>query len=78
MIVSLCMSIYTMSAFIIKLMDVVIIYLISTYVHDFVFKTYAPLSTFWVLGVYKDPKSRSGFLSQFGHTLYQPLLLPHY
>ncbi len=36
MIVSLCMSIYTMSAFIIKLMDVVIIYLFSTYIHSFV------------------------------------------
>ncbi len=43
MIVYMCMSIYMhMSAFIIILMDVLIIYLISTYV----FKTYVPLSTF--------------------------------
>ncbi len=37
-----------MSTLIIKLMHVLIIYLISAYVHDFVFKTYTPLSTFYV------------------------------
>ncbi len=35
-----------MSTFIIKLMDVLIIYLISTFVHGFAFQTYTPLSTF--------------------------------
>ncbi len=35
------------SAFIIKLMDVLIIYLVSTYVHSFVFKTYTSISTFY-------------------------------
>ncbi len=47
-IVYMCMSICLhMSAFIIKLMDVLVIYLISTYayVHSFVAKTYTPLST---------------------------------
>ncbi len=33
---------------IIKLMDVLIIYLINTFVHGFVFKTYTHLSTFYV------------------------------
>ncbi len=43
MIVYMCMSTCMhMSAFIIKLMDVLIIHLISTYVHGFVFKTYIP------------------------------------
>ncbi len=32
-----------MSVFIIKLIDVLIIYLISTYVHNFMFKIYIPL-----------------------------------
>ncbi len=35
-----------MSTHIIKLMDILIIYLISTFVHGFVFKTYTPLFTF--------------------------------
>ncbi len=49
MIVEMCMSIHMdMFAFTTKLMDVLIIYLISTYVHGFVFKTYTPLSTFYV------------------------------
>ncbi len=59
MIIYMCMSICLhMSAFIIKLVNVLIIYLISTYTHSFVFKTYM-------------------FISQFDHTLYQPLLLAY-
>ncbi len=48
MIVDMCMSINMhMSSFIIKLIDILIIYFISTYfVHGFVFKTYSPQSTF--------------------------------
>ncbi len=51
--ISMGMNVYTfmsicmhMSTLIIKLMDVLIIYLISTFVHGFVFKTYTPLFTF--------------------------------
>ncbi len=47
MIVYMCMSVYMhMSTCITKLMDVLIIYLFSTFVHGFEFKTYMPLSTF--------------------------------
>ncbi len=47
MIAYICLSIYWhMSTPIIKFMDVHIIYLISTFVHSFVFKTYTSLSTF--------------------------------
>ncbi len=35
-----------MSTFIIILMDALNIYLIGTYIHCFVFKSYTPLSTF--------------------------------
>ncbi len=43
MIVYICMSIYMhMSTVIIKSMDALIIYLIRTFVHGFVFKTYTP------------------------------------
>ncbi len=42
-----CILLYMqMSTFIIKLNDVLMIYLISTFVHGFVFNTYTPLSTF--------------------------------
>ncbi len=47
MIVCMCMSIdMHMSAFIITLMDVLIIYLFNNYVHVFVFKTYTPYLLF--------------------------------
>ncbi len=43
------MSVYMhLSTFIIKLTDVLIIYLIGTYVYGIVFKTYTPLYTFQV------------------------------
>ncbi len=47
MTVYICMTIYicNMSTLLIKLMNVLIIYLISTFVHGFVFKTYTSLST---------------------------------
>ncbi len=46
-----CLYMYVymhMSSRIIKLIDVRIIYLIKTCVHGFGFKTYTPLSTFYV------------------------------
>ncbi len=49
MIVYICIYIYMhMSTDINKLMDGLIIYLINIFVHGFVFKTYTPLSTFYV------------------------------
>ncbi len=46
-IVYICMSIYMhIHTLISKLMDVLIIYLISTFTPSFVFKPYTPLSTF--------------------------------
>ncbi len=48
MIVYVCMSIYLHMSTLIKLMDVLIIYLITTFVYGFVFKTYTPLSHVWV------------------------------
>ncbi len=43
--VYMCMSICMHRCAFIKFMDVLVIYLISTYVNCFVFKTYTPLST---------------------------------
>ncbi len=48
MIVYICMSLYVHMSTLIKLMDVIIIYLISTLVHGFVYTTYTPLSTVWI------------------------------
>ncbi len=47
MIVYMCMSICMyMSAFSIKLIDVLMIYLINIIIHGFVFTSYTPLSTY--------------------------------